>query len=145
MSGADVYEKALILLLRISAVVLLTAVVPAVMPFDWMRAIHWQLGMGELPDGPIVGYLTRSLSAMYAVHGALVFFISLDVRRFLPVVKCLAVLGVVFGVGMLILDILVGMPRSWVVGEGPFVIGLGGVLLWLAVRIEKGSPGSLGG
>jgi len=35
-----------------------------------------------------MGYLTRSLSAMYALHGALVFLVSLDVRRFLPVVKC---------------------------------------------------------
>jgi pseudouridine-5'-phosphate glycosidase len=59
-------EKALVILLRASAVLLLTAVIPVVMPFVWMKDIHRQLGMGELPEGPIIGYLTRSLSAMYA-------------------------------------------------------------------------------
>ena len=128
-------EKALVVLLRGSAVILLTAVIPAAMPFAWMQTIHRQLGMGELPTGPIVGYLTRSLSAVYAVHGVLVFFVSLDVRRFLPVVKCLAVLGLVFGIGMIVLDVAVAMPLFWTIGEGPFILAFGGVLLWLASRV----------
>jgi len=129
-------EMLLALLLRISAVLLLTAVIPTVMTFEWMKDIHRLLGMGELPEGPIVGYLTRSLSAMYALHGALVFFVSLDVRRYLPVVKFLAALALVFGIGMIVLDVKVGMPWFWVLGEGPFIILLGGVLLWLANRIR---------
>ena len=116
--------------------VLLTAVIPAVMPVAWMRDIHRLLGMGELPQGPIVGYLTRSLSAMYAMHGALVCFASLDVRRFLPVIKCLAVPAIVFGGGMLWLDIAVGMPLPWTIGEGPFIVALGGAMLWLAGRVD---------
>ena len=129
-------KRVLVVLMRISAVVLLTALVPTVMPFAWMKEIHRWLGMGELPEGPIVGYLTRSLSAMYAMHGALVLFVSTDVRRFLPVVKCLAALGIVFGSGMLAIDVVVGMPLPWTVCEGPFVIVLGGVLLWLTGRIQ---------
>jgi hypothetical protein len=129
------YERSLIVLLRIAAVVLLTAIVPAVMPFAWMDSIHRQLGLGDLPARPIVSYLTRSLSAMYAMHGAVVYFISLDVRRFLPVVKCLAALGIVFGAGMLILDVMAGMPTPWTACEGPFVIVLGSTLLWLAARV----------
>jgi hypothetical protein len=135
----DRYERTLVLLLRISAVVLLTAIIPAVMPFSWMVVIHHQLGMGELPEGPIMGYLTRSLSAMYAMHGALVFFVSLDIRRYLPVIKFLAVLGIVFGTGMLTLDIVVGMPLFWIISEGPFIVVLGGMLLWLATRIKDHS------
>jgi len=130
-------EKALVLILRMAAVLLLTAVIPAVMPFAWMKDIHRQLGMGDLPQGPILGYLTRSLSAMYAMHGALVFFVSSDVRRFLPVVKCLAVLGILFGIGMIVLDVLVGMPPFWILCEGPFIIVLGGVSLWLAGRVRE--------
>ena len=132
------YEKALVLLLRGSAVLLLTALVPAMMPFAWMKEIHSQLGMGELPEGPIMGYLTRSLSGMYAMHGALGFFVSLDIHRYLPVVKCLAVLCVLFGIGLLVLDVAVGMPTFWILCEGPFVIVLGGVLLWLTGRVRKG-------
>jgi hypothetical protein len=92
--------------------------------------------MGDLPRGPIVGYLTRSLSAMYAMHGGVVLFVSLDVRRFLPVVKCLAVLLIVFGVGMIALDVMVGMPWFWTLGEGPLIAIFGGVILWLAGRID---------
>ncbi len=131
------YEKALVILLRGTAVLLLTAFIPAVMPFAWMKEIHLQLGMGELPGGPIMGYLTRSLSGMYAMHGTLVLFVSFDIRRYLPVVKYLAVLSLLFGVGLLVLDVAVGMPMFWIVGEGPFVVVLGGVLLWLAGRVQE--------
>jgi hypothetical protein len=134
-------EKTLTILMRLAGVLLLTALIPVVMPFAWMKDIHRALGMGELPEGPIMGYLTRSLSAMYAMHGALVFFVSLDVRRYLPVVKFLAVLGVVFGSGMLVLDIVVGMPPRWIAGEGPFIIVLGGVMLWLAGQVQQDDKG----
>lgn len=130
------YEKVLVVLMRAAGVMLLIAVIPAVMPFAWMKDIHRLLGMGELPEGPIIGYLTRSLSAMYAMHGALVFFISLDVRRCLPVVKCLAVLGIIFGLGMLILDFMVGMPFLWTMSEGPFIVLMGCVMLWLAGHVQ---------
>ncbi len=130
------YEKALVVLMRAVGVMLLIAVIPAVMPFAWMKDIHRLLGMGELPEGPIMGYLTRSLSAMYAMHGALVFFISLDVRRYLPVVKCLAVLGIIFGLGMLILDFMIGMPFQWTVQEGPFIAIMGCVMLWLSGYVQ---------
>ena len=129
-------EKVLVVILRGSAIILLTALIPAVMPFSWMTEVHVFLGMGELPEGPIMGYLTRSLSAMYALHGALVLFVSLDIRRYLPVVKCLAWLSIVFGVGMLFLDLSVGMPAWWTACEGPFIFVLGGVLLWLASRVS---------
>ncbi|MCL4201016.1 MAG: hypothetical protein KJ000_00875 [Pirellulaceae bacterium] len=131
------FEKAVVVILRVSGVVLLTALVPAVMPFSWMQDIHRLLGMGELPEAPIVGYLTRSVSAFYALHGAMILFISLDVRRYLPVVKCLAVLCVLFGAGMVVLDVVVGMPLFWVLSEGPFIVILGGVLLWLAGFIRQ--------
>jgi hypothetical protein len=128
-------DKVLMWVLRILAVILMTAIVPAVMPSAWMEEIPIRLGMGELPRGPMIGYLTHSLSAMYTMHGAVVFFVSLDVRRFLPVVRCLAVLAVMFGIGMIALDVMVGMPMFWILCEGPLIIVLNGVLLWLAGRV----------
>jgi hypothetical protein len=135
--SSDFAERALVILLRVSGLVLLTALFTAVMPFTWMDEIHRRLGLGELPDLPITGYLTRSLSAMYALHGALVFFVSLDVRRYLPVVKCVFVLGILFGFGMLVLDQAVGMPRRWAYCEGPSIIILSGILLSLASRVPQ--------
>ena len=131
------FERALIVLLRISGIILMTALVAAIMPFSWMDEVHRRLGMGDLPEAPITGYLARSLSAMYALHGAIVFFISLDIRRHLPVVKFLAALSVVFGAGMFVLDFAVGMPPRWTAGEGPSVVVLGGVLLWLANQVPE--------
>ena len=142
---SDFSVKVLVVLLRASGVLLLTALVPAVMPFAWMQEIHFQLGMGELPDGPIMEYLTRSLSVLYAVHGALVLFVSLDVRRFLPVVKCLAFVSVLFGIGMTALDVTIGMPLLWVACEGPLIVALWGVLLWFARQVEDGPTASKNG
>ncbi len=130
-------DKVLMWVLRIVAVILMTAIVPAVMPSAWMEEIPIRLGMGELPRGPMIGYLTHSLSGMYAMHGAIVFFVSLDVRRYLPVVKCLGVLAAMFGVGMIVLDVVVGMPMFWILCEGPFIIVVGGVMLWLAGRVAR--------
>ena len=102
------------------------------MPFDWMNAIHRQVGLGDLPHVPIVGYLTRSISALYALHGALLVFLAGDVLRYLPVVRFLAVAGAVFGVLMLAIDGAVGMPLPWTVAEGPFVVALSAVILWFS-------------
>jgi hypothetical protein len=113
-------------------VALLAALIPAVMPEAWMDRVHRDLGMGVLPKAPIVAYLTRSLSALYALHGALILFLAGDIRRYVAVTRCFAVLGVIFGFGMLVLDLSVPMPFSWTLGEGPMIIGLSCLIGWLA-------------
>ena len=130
-------EKTLSLLLRLGGAVMLAALGAVVMPFDWMNRIHQFLGMGALPDFPIVGYLTRSLSAFYALHGALLLFVAGDVRRYLPVIRFLALAAGVFGAVMLVLDRLVGMPLGWTVVEGPYVAAISALLFWLAGRTGK--------
>ncbi len=130
------YEKTLVFLLRLDAIILLTALFPAMMPFAWMQEIHRSLGMGELPEGPILGYLTRSLSVMYAMFGAMELFVSLDVRRYLPFVKFVAVLEILFGSWMAALDVVVGMPLMWRICEGPYVFLLGCLVLWLTGHVQ---------
>ena len=130
------YEKLLVLLLRLDGIIMLIALLPSIMPLAWMKEVHRCLGMGELPDGPIIGYLTRSLSLMYAMHGAVLFFVSFDVHRFLPVVKFVAVLTILFGLWMIALDIVVGMPPFWIVSEGPCLFVLYCVVLWLTGHVQ---------
>lgn len=130
-------EKWLVWLLRGGGVLLLSAIVPAMMPFEWMVETHSWLGLGELPDRPIVGYLARSISALYAMHGVLVLYMALDVRRYLGLVRCMGVLCLLFGAGVLVIDIAVGLPRYWVIGEGPFVIALGVAVLVLASGVKR--------
>jgi hypothetical protein len=131
------HERALVLLLRFDGILLLTALFPAVMPFSWMRAVHESLGMGELPGGPLIGYLTRSLSALYAVHGGVELFVSRDIRYYLPVVRFITILGLLFGLWMTGLDIAVGMPLFWILGEGPVIFLLFCVMFWLTAHVEK--------
>jgi hypothetical protein len=48
-------DKVLMWTLPVLAVLLMTAIVPAVMPSAWMEEIPIRLGMGELPRGPMIG------------------------------------------------------------------------------------------
>jgi hypothetical protein len=60
-------ERLLVVLLRTIAAAGALAIVPTFMPHGWMNACHRWLGLGELPETPIIVYLTRSLSAMYVL------------------------------------------------------------------------------
>ncbi len=130
-------ERVLIVILRCTGVVLLTALVPAAMPFSWMAAIHARLGLGTLPDDPIVGYLTRSCSLLYAFHGALLLYLSTDLARFLPAIRFLLAISVPFGAALFWIDLLVGMPPGWVAFEGPPLVVLALVLWRLAGKAER--------
>jgi hypothetical protein len=126
--------------LRASGAVMLLALIAVVMPFAWMDLVHRQLGLGKLPDAPIVDYLARSASALYAVHGALLIFAASDVRRYLPLVRFLAWVAVVFGPVMICIDHEAGLPVPWTVCEGSSIIAIGVVLLRLAKRTEVQLP-----
>ena len=130
-------ERTLVWLLRLEGVVMLVALGAVFMPYEWMNVIHGHAGLGDLPHIPIVGYLTRSISALYALHGALLIFLSRDIVRYVPVIRFLAVAGVLFGALMLGLDLALGMPRAWTIGEGPFIGVLCAVFFWLAGRVQR--------
>jgi hypothetical protein len=70
-------DKALVLLLRIVGVPALFALVAVVMPTTSMAATHRWLGLGEMPTAPVVEYLARSVSAFYALFGALCLVVAL--------------------------------------------------------------------
>lgn len=132
-------ERFLVLLLRLEAAVLLCALPAVVMPTAWMAGIHQGLGMGTLPQGPLVEYLTRSLSLLYAAWAPVLFVLAGDLQRYLPLVKIVNAVRLVFGVALLLLDVRVGMPLVWTWSEGPIVIVLSvvGLLLVGAVQRER--------
>src|SRR5262245_3261265 len=106
-------ERWLVWWLRLSAGVLLLALVAVFMPYSWMAAINDWLGFSPLPDTPLVSYLTRSLSAVYAMIGVLVLVLASDVRRYAPLIAWLGVLYLILGALLLVLDFTVGMPLAW--------------------------------
>jgi hypothetical protein len=119
--------------LRLVGGVELCAVPFIFIPVPWMDAVHDRvLGLGPLPNAPIVEYMARSLSVMYAIHGAVVFRLSFDVPRFRPLIPFLGRLHVFIGLAVLGTDLSAGLPWWWVLGEGPGIAGLGVVMLVLA-------------
>ena len=84
-------ESFLRFILRWEGSISLLALFAVVMPYSSMDATHQWLGLGKLPDQPIVGYLARSLSASYALLGGLLWFLSFDVHRHRPTLCFLGV------------------------------------------------------
>jgi hypothetical protein len=114
---------------------MLCALVFVFCPFGWMQAIHARIGMGELGYTPLLSYLIRTLSAMYATLGALILFISLDVERYSGLIRLLAWIAIVSGAGVTALDATLHLPLFWTATEGPFTIVLGLVLIALMAKI----------
>ena len=120
--------------LRIMGTSALLAVFAVIMPYDSMNSIHQWLGLGELPDAPIVGYLARSTSAFYALLGGLMWLVSFDPIRHRTVLTFLGCAIIVLGSTLLAVDIVEGMPRYWIIWEGPLNILIGTTILYLARR-----------
>ncbi len=128
-------ERMLVLLLRAIAVAASLAVVPVFMPHAWMDACHRGLGLGPLPETPVIVYLTRSLSAMYVFHGGLLWLVAGDLRRYAPLVTYLAAAFVVFGIVTLWIDVHAGLPWPWVASEGPAGLVFGVAIFTLRRRV----------
>lgn len=118
-------------LMRIMGTVVCLALIPVFFPASWMDAIHFRMGMGTIPDHPIVWFLARSLSLLYFAHGAMVLAIASDVRRYRPLVGWLGLLNIFLGAVLWGIDLSAPMPWFWTVADGPGIIVGGGLLLVL--------------
>ncbi len=134
-------ERALKIFLRSVGFVAALAAFGVVMPYAWMNEIHQYLGLGVLPDAPIVGYLARSTSAFYALYGGLLWVLSLDLSRYRPLLSCVGIGTILLGAALTGVDRVEGLPFFWQVGEGPFDMAAGTLLLLLAHSVkEEGDP-----
>jgi hypothetical protein len=143
-----VIEQSLKWLLRLTGVALLMALIFVFCPYTWLQKGHTYMGMdtlhytdpnqvepvtlGEMPYTPLLSYLTRTLSAMYAIVGAIAFYLAYDVKRYLMLVRLLGCIAILGGIGVTILDAVLGLPWLWTALEGPMTIVLGAVLIGLA-------------
>src|SRR5690242_13313826 len=130
-------DKALVLLLRFVGVGSLFALVAVLMPSSWMAATHRWLGLGEMPAGPVVEYLARSLSAFYAIMGALCLVVAADLERYRPLVRFLGVAFALMSLVLLGVDLAAGMPWWWSASEGPGGVVLGMLLFVLARPAQR--------
>ena len=133
----------LVAILRGSGSILLLAFLASLLPSEWMRTAHeaW-LGMGPFPSNPLVEYLTRSVALLYGFHGVLVWISSFDIDRFRPIIWFNGSMNVLFGSGMVAIDLASGMPPFWTAMEGPGIalVGVGILALaYLAPRADVGT------
>ena len=69
------------------------AIVPMVMPTDWMVAANDHMGLGPFPRSTLMEYLTRSASALYAMVGVLLVYIGFHVRIYLKLISFVGCAG----------------------------------------------------
>ncbi len=134
-------EQTLKLILRLMGSSSLLALIFVAAPYTWMESIHSTLGMGQLPDQPVVGYLARSTSAFYALLGGLFWVVSFDLGRHRRVLIYLGAAISSLGVVLLVVDWSEGMPPFWKNWEGPFVMAFGLAILFLS-RGVRPRPGT---
>jgi hypothetical protein len=118
-------ERWLTLLLRLGGVVTGSAFFTIFLPEAWMASTHRALGLGEFPAAPITDYLARSVSAMYAYHGAILLALSTDVQRHLRAIRWLGWATAGMGLVLIGIDLKAGLPSWWLLLEGPWVAAIG--------------------
>lgn len=106
------------------------SLVAVFMPRGWHERVHTFAGLGALPESPIVIYLARSASALYAVYGALLLFLATDCVRHRPVIRFLAWAAQVHALVLVGIDWSAGLPAWWLVAEGAGYAGWAGLALW---------------
>ena len=132
-------HRALILVLRFSGVVLLLAFAAVLLPAHWMAATHEWIGMGTFPRSPVVDYLARSSAALYGFHGVLILLIAGEPDRYHRIVRYLGLMDIAFGLMILAIDLHAGMPWLWTLVEGPSLVMMGVLVLFLQSRAARGA------
>lgn len=128
-------QRQLALFLRAIGGLDLCALLAVAMPFHWMDQAHRFFGMGPMPAQPVVGYLARSASALYALHGAMLVLISFDVERYRPLIRFLGLAAFVHGAVVLAIDASEPLPVWWRFGEAPCYLAMGAAVLLLERRV----------
>jgi hypothetical protein len=126
-------RQLLIVLLRFGALMTGLAFLTVPLPVESMVSTHRWLGLGDLPQAPVVEYLARSVAAFYGFHGVLLFLLSTDVVRYAPIINYIAVMNVLLGLMLVAIDAHAGLPVWWIVSEGPPVV-LTGIAIGLLNR-----------
>ena len=121
-------ERLLVWLLRLAGAVEILAFIAVVMPRSWMETSHAWLGLGQMPDGPLLMFMIRQASYTYGVHGLSLWLIASDVKRFRPFVIFNGGAFLVAAPVFLLIDLTSGMPLWWALSD-PASCGLFGIAL----------------
>jgi hypothetical protein len=115
----------------------LLALLAVAFPTPVIADMHEKLAGGPFPTEPIGMYLVRTCSALYALHGAIVVYLSFDVERYWKLIRFMALAALVHGAVIVMIDISVDLPLWWQALEGPCFAATGASVLALQRRAER--------
>jgi hypothetical protein len=121
-------------LLRLAGSVEILAFIAVVMPRSWMEIAHAWLGMGEMPNAPVIMFMIRQASYTYGMHGISLWVIASNVERFRLLVILNGLAYLIAAPVFFLIDQSSGMPFWWTLGDAFGCGGLGAALLLLSWR-----------
>ncbi len=116
--------------LRLTGATEILAFISVVMPRAWMESAHSWLGLGVMPEGPLIMFMIRQASYAYGMHGVSLWLMATDVRRYQPLIVFNAISFVIASFVFVVIDYTTGMPLWWT-----FVDGFGCAAFGVAVLI----------
>lgn len=117
--------------LRLAGAVEILAFISVIMPRSWMEVGHEWLGLGPMPNAPVLLYMIRQASYTYGVHGISLCLLSTDLQRFRPLLILNGIAFLLAGVVFFLIDYTSGMPWSWTISDAMACGIFGAALLWL--------------
>lgn len=118
-------------LLRVAGSVEILSFISVVMPRAWMETSHTWLGLGEMPDGPIIMFMIRQASYVYGMHGVSLWILASDVNRFRRIIVFNGITFLLAGPVFFLIDYHSGMPWFWTIPDAIACGSFGGAVLWL--------------
>jgi hypothetical protein len=119
-------------LLRLTGSFEILAFIAVIMPRSWMEMSHAWLGMGQMPDGPLIMFMIRQASYTYGMHGISLWVLASDVVRFRKLVILNGIAYLLAGPVFFLIDHSSGMPLWWTVSDSLGCGFFGAALLWLS-------------
>ncbi|HYN86652.1 MAG TPA: hypothetical protein VER32_15490 [Pyrinomonadaceae bacterium] len=124
--------------LRAAGAVEILAFFAVVMPRSWMEASHRWLGMGEMPDAPVLMFMIRQASYVYGMHGVSLLLLASDIKRYRRLLILNAVSFTLAAPLFFVIDYTSGMPLWWTVFDSLACGLFGVVLLWANLGGREG-------
>jgi hypothetical protein len=119
-------------LLRLVGLTEMLAFCAVIMPRSWMEASHAGLGLGQMPEGSLLMFMIRQASYAYGMHGISLWILSMDVRRFRPLILLNGFSFLLAGPVFFIIDYIEKIPWWWTLIDGPSCAFFGAAMLWLS-------------
>jgi hypothetical protein len=119
--------------LRLLAIIQMLTFAVVLMPLEWIASWHAWLGVGVMPDDPVLRYVIRGAALAQAAIGVLLWVIATDVVRFRPLVVATATIYLIGAPAYYWIDATAGMPHFWCIFDCAFCFFTGGVLMTLCL------------